>query len=58
MSTVEPEDLSRIVPVSLSQREWLMIATILAETSRGIRDQPMRVMVKELGLNIIKQART
>lgn len=50
--------MEEIVNVGLSRKEWLMVATIVAEAAKGMRDRDVRVTLKELGLNIIKQART
>lgn len=49
--------ISPTVAVTLTRQEWLIVATIVADTAKHIKDVPTRVRLKELGLRIVHQAK-
>lgn len=57
MDTANDNAVSPTVSVTLTRQEWLIVATIVADTAKYIKDVPMRVRLKELGLRIVHQAK-
>lgn len=57
METANDNAISPTVSVTLTRQEWLIVATIVADTAKYIKDVPTRVRLKELGLRIVHQAK-
>ena len=57
METANDNAISPTVAVTLTRQEWLIVATILSDTAKYIKDVPARVRIKEIGLRIVHQAK-